>query len=413
MIKRFALLFIACALMACNGLGSKKTKNIVELTPKLVVDSAEPIIMSNNLSLSDHFIDNLPQNKAIALTKSSLISQPYFIDDVMYGVDAKGTVFAFDLKAKKHLWFSDITNKSSDQHYLGGGLIYNENKLYVANGSRFLIILDGASGHEVVRKKFPDIIRTKPVMLNNHLILVQTISNQLFAYDTVSTNIVWQHEGMFETLSSNNHISPVVYDGYVIVNYSSGQIFALDANTGAERWGINLSQSNEVALPGFEAVTLSCAPIVDGEYIYIASSTNKLLKLHASTGAIVWTTIASDIQSMAMFGNSLFITNNAKQIAAVSRVSGKIKWVADLGGQDKKKVKAAFLFPPFLTKKDDISILNILNSDGEIYRFQPDNQEKLSMLPVVVKTLPNIIYINFSVKDPFYLATDKQIILAK
>jgi outer membrane protein assembly factor BamB len=372
MTKKIAILLLPFVLASCEGLSSKKTKHIIDLTPKLSVGNQEPI----NLKYSDQYYKSVDWDmskvKSYNLTKHKIIANPVFVDDVIYVLDSTSLVTAFSRRSNTILWHYNVASKYSKHSCINGGIEYNNGRLYVTNGSRFLTVLDSDSGHEIFRKEFSDVINVKPVMLNSHTILVQTVSNHLFAFDLNNAALIWQHEGLFETLSSSYHVSPVVHDGQVIVNYSSGQIFSLDVNTGQEKWVFNLSSHKSITLPSFEPSSVVCSPIIRANNIYLASSLGKLMKLDIKTGLTIWEINANDIQSMAIYGDNLFVTNNARQIGVINTDNGNIKFVADL--QKKKKKESASFLPPLITKNGTQLILNIIARNGEVYKFHLDDK---------------------------------------
>lgn len=409
MKKILVALFLPLLLVSCDKISSKKVKNIIELTPKLIATSAEPIDVGDQL-LEDVITSDKSLVKSYSLTKNHMISKPIFAKGVIYISDNKGIVSAFSKKDKMLLWSQNTSYHDKNYHHTGGGILFHENRLYVTNGAKYLVILDAATGHEIMRKEFFDIVKTAPVMLGDNVVLIQTVSNQLVAYDVKNSKIVWQHEGLFETLSSTNHIAPVVYNNQVIVNYSSGQIFALNAATGQELWGINLSVGHEISLPSFESVTLSCAPIVEHDSLYLASNNGKLVKLNVANGMTIWQIEASDIQSMSTNGNSLFVTNNARQVAAISKNTGAVKWVADMVNNSGKKNKAAQFLSPFVTAQEDGKwILSVPSNEGLMYRYA-SNGQYLSIEPIVTKIIGNVIYSGKSCCGEFYVANDKHIV---
>ena len=413
-MKKIAILLLPFLFTACEGLSSKKVKNIVEMTPKLAVESERSIQIDGNL-IKNTIDQNSVKFKAYNVSKHKIISKPAFAKGIIYSIDSKGIVNAFSKKEKKILWSYDITNKLSHDDYIGGGITYNDGKLYITNGSRFLMILSD-QGYEILRKEFPDIIRVKPIMVSNNVVLIQTLSNQLFAYDVEHSIFVWQHEGMAETLSYSNHIAPIVYKGRVFVNYTSGQIFSLDVKNGQEEWSLNLSSEQDISLPNFEPSLMICDPIIDGNNIYIASSTDKLIKMDLVTGSITWQIAASDIQSISLYGNNIFLATNARQVASISTIDGKVVWVADLGlpSEGKKgKVKAITFLPPLIGKANNSWALNIIANNGEIYSFHADNNGSLATTPVVIKTIKNIQYNGFTCCGDSFVVTDKQIAFSK
>ncbi len=410
MIKQRLIIFLLPFLLTSCGLGAKKIKNIVELTPRLSVESNETIQIDSAVKINIFSPEQL-QNKEYTVAKYKIISEPVFNKAVAYTIDTKGNISAFSMKDKSIMWSYNISTNKSD-YYVGGGILCHNDKLYVTYGSRFLVVLDSRSGHEIIRKELPDITRVKPVLINNYTIVVQTVTNQILAINIDNLNFVWQHEGVVETLSSSYHVSPIVQNNHIIVNYNSGQILALEAASGQVLWTNDLSSHQEIGLPNFEAASILCKPIVNNSHIYIANSAGKIVKLDIMTGNILWQTKAYDVQSMLLAGNSLFITNNAGQIAAISTDFGKVKFVADLNdGKDIKKVKASSFLTPIIGKVAEAEEwnLNIISTKGELYSFQSDVNGNLSTTPQIAKITKNIEYHGKTCCGSMYFATDKKI----
>lgn len=404
-MRKIAIFCMTIMLVGCDSFGSKKVKNIIELTPKLSEQSKEAIITTATMKdLGDY---NISKSAAYNITRNKIIAEPAFAKGVAYFIDNKAGVYAFSKKTKKMLWSHNISTKDQS-NYIGGGITFNEGKLYITNGSRFLVILDAESGHELFRKEFPDIIRTKPAILSKDVVIVQTVSNQIIAYDMVKSSTLWQHDGLFETIASSTYINPIIYNGHLIACYSSGQLVVLEVKTGQEKWTMNLSEGQDVALASFETTTLSWRPIIDGDNIYIFSSLGKIMKIEIASGHIKWGAEAKDIQSATLNGNSLFITNNAKQVAAISTENGKVKWVADLEIADKKKRAVTFL-APIISKKGNNWVLHILGNNDQMYSFE-SKDDVLSPSSFITKTIPNIEYSGNTCCGDVYLVTDKKII---
>ena len=319
------ILLFPLLLASCSGLGAKRNKDIVELTPKLLVESDEATLLGSS-DKSTVFDSRMFQNKEFNIAKHKIIAKPVFNKGVVYTIDDKGIVSAFSIKNKVVLWSRNISSNQSNQ-YIGGGILCAGGKLYVTYGSRFLVVLNSDSGHEIIRKEMSDIIRTSPILVNNKMIVVQTLSNQVFAIDLNTLNPIWKHEGFVETLSSSYHVPPIGEAGKVIINYNSGQIVALDAKNGQLLWHNDLSDQKNIGIPNYETASILCEPIINYPYLYLANSAGKIAKFDINNGNIIWQIKAEDIQSMTLEGDSLFVTNNALQFAVISTNSGKVKFV--------------------------------------------------------------------------------------
>lgn len=377
MKKIFAFLLVPFYLSSCDNIGSTRVKNLIDLTPKLEVETSKTHLFSTGRK------DPFKEKKANSYTisKQSIIAEPAIAKGVMYSVDKQGNVSAFSLKGKKLLWSKNISGNEVDRYFNSGGVLFSDGKLYVTYGSRNLVVLDTETGNEIIRKEFPDIIRSKPVMVNDKLLLVQTISNQLVAYNVKSSKLMWMHEGGIEIISAKNHIHPVVYNGHALASYSSGEVVYLDANNGSELWRYTLSNSDDLSLPSFEPSVIVTKPIISDNFAYFATSNGKIVKLDLRDGKEIWIKIADDIQSMILHDNNLIVTNNARQIALLSATDGKVSWTANLISPKErmsKKPKTVNFLNPFVVKDGNNYTVNVVASNGELYQFTTNDVGQLS-----------------------------------
>lgn len=391
MKKIITLLLLPMFITSCDSIGSNSVKNLIDLTPRLEVESSTPLKIksgANNPLTMD-------MQKSYKIAKNTIIGKPAIAKNVVYSVDDNGYASAFSLKEKRILWATDLAATSSDRHFSSGGVLYSNDRLYITNGSRDLMILDAKTGHEVIRKEFPDIVRNKPVMANDRILLVQTINNQLVSYDIKSSKLLWINEGGVEIISMKNHIYPVIYKDHALVSFSSGELLFVDINTGQPKWNYSIANSGDSGLPSFDPSVLVSSPIISENYAYFATSNGQIVKLDLDNGAAAWVKNADDVQSISLLGDNLFITNNARQVAALSTHDGKINWVGDLISikeRNAKRPKPALFQEPFLTKTNIGYAVNVVASNGELYQFETNKWGVLSSSPNIIKIEKNVRY---------------------
>ncbi len=391
MKKIFALLVVPFYLASCDNIGSTKVKNLIDLTPKLEVETSRPYSFSTGKT--NPFEEK--NTHSYSISKKAIIAEPAIAKGIIYSLDKQGYVTAFSLKEKKSLWSKNISGNEVDRYFNSGGMLFSDGKLYVAYGSRNLVVMDTDTGNEIIRKEFPDIIRSKPVMVNDQLLLVQTISNQLVAYNIKNFKLMWAHEGGIEIISSKNHINPIVHNNCVLVSYSSGEVVYLNANNGSELWRYTLASSEDIGLPSFEPSVIITKPIISNNFAYFATSNGKIIKLDLHDGKEIWNKIADDVQSMVLHDDKLIITNNARQVALLSPADGKVIWTANLISTKErmsKKPKAISFLDPFIVKNQSDYTLNIISSNGELYQFTTDSLGQLPEQVTISKIDKDIRY---------------------
>lgn len=390
--KNSLLFLLIFFISSCDNMGSTKVKNLVDLTTKLEVEKPKTHFFSTGKE--DPFKEY--KDSSYKLSRGTIIAEPAIAKGVMYSVDKEGYVNAFSLKEKKLLWTKNIASSGLNRVFSSGGILFSNGMLYITYGTRNLVTLDAANGNEVIRKEFPDILRTKPVMVNDKLLLVQTISNQLIAYDTKSSKMVWMHEGGLEIISSKNHVSPVIYNGNVLVSYSSGEVVYLNSIKGEELWRYSLmNPSDNIGTPSFDPAVIITPPIIDKNFVYFATSNAKIVKLDLQDGREIWSRKAEDVQSMVMHDHNLIATNNARQVAILATNDGKVNWIGHLNSikeRSARKSKPSLFLKPFITKNDNNYILNVISLNGQLYQFKTDDSGKLSEEPIISNVGKDIKY---------------------
>jgi len=371
--KKFIILLLPFLLTSCDYFGSTKTKNLIDLTKQLDVEDKRTInLVSSHQNIE---LDYTKKVTSYKLNKGNLITAPAIAKSMVYSLDDKGYISAFSLKTGKFLWSSKFI-EDGDTH-ISGSILYSDGKLYVATGSRDLIIIDATNGVPILTKSFPDILHKKPVMVNDRLLVVQTVSNQLVGFDTVDAKILWINEGNIEIINSKNHTNPVSVNGNVLASYSSGEIVLVDPKTGKNKWMISLSDEKSINSYGFDLASVTTKPIMYNNHLYFATSNGLLMKVNAATGNIIWKKDIEDVQSMTLSGSNLIITTNARQAAIISTKNGLINWTGELITKaEKLKTKqrpvvfqSAFVVNDIHNKQ----VLNFIASNGELYQFAVSN----------------------------------------
>ncbi len=410
-MKNFIAMLFPLLLISCNYFGIIKAKNLIDLTPRSKIEKDEGIRFSSKKKVS--FLDK--KTKSYKLAKHAIIATPAFAKGVMYNVDKEGFVSAFSFKERKLLWSTDIAKGSVERNFNVGGITYCDEKLYVTNSTRYLMVLDAKSGHEIIRKKFPDIVRVEPVMATDRIMIVQTISNQLIAYDIESSKLIWMHESAIKTILTKGHVHPVVHNEHALISYTSGEVLYLDVNTGKEKWSYNISNLNDdIGMPSFDSSVIVTMPIVIDNYAYFATSNNKIIKIDLDNGVPAWLRYIDDVQSMNLVNGVLFITNNARQVVALSSHDGKIIWVGDLiskKNKSSKNFKMSLFQAPFVSKTKSGFAVSVIASNGELYQFSTNESGKLPIQPNILKIPKNIKYYWISCcNGKLHLITNRQII---
>lgn len=172
------------------------------------------------------------------------------------------------------------------------------------------------------------------------------------------------------TFSVDEVASNVVSDGgTVYVSGRKGGLWALDANTGMQRWGVDLSQGeyndenrwpiptiangavyqgtydgNVIALDAADGSVIwqqaiSTAPIIASvtfvdDVLYVVTPEGAILSLDAATGDTNWEwtgTAGLSTWALAAGGGLLYVPDVAGNVVAIDMTTGETAWTAELG----------------------------------------------------------------------------------
>jgi outer membrane protein assembly factor BamB len=117
--------------------------------------------------------------------------------------------------------------------------------------------------------------------------------------------------------------SPAVADGLVFIGDDNGNIYALDAATGALRWKIDTKSS------------VVSRPAVVGGTVYVGSENNYVYALNAATGAIRWSrrTGGQVNSSPALSGGTLYVGSDDGKVYALDAATGAVEWTRPTAGK--------------------------------------------------------------------------------
>jgi outer membrane protein assembly factor BamB len=373
-------LIIALPLLFLTSCTTSRVKNIVSFTDELRAEAKEVrVIIPKREPISDWDGDahnvNIDANDLPSKIKfnklklsSNIAAKPIIIEDKIIVLCMDGVIAAFNIHTYSKIWTMNMQDQKRKNTTFGGGIVYNDGKLYVTNGSQVLEIINPENGRRIMTKKFPDIIIAPPLVHNN-LVVLLSLGNQLFAIDKTNGSLIWDHASTPETLTYGDIPGPAIdHIGRIFVAYSSGQIFLLNPVNGTVLWQYDLSSAER--MPGFLPTNVSAKPILEGDNIYLADSTGQFYKFDTKTGNIVWKKPIQDVQTINNVGNALLITTNGRQAAAIDKIDGRIIWATDIV-EDIKKIKLSKLYEEKAKKIEAENITRIAEAQKDINSEYP------------------------------------------
>jgi outer membrane protein assembly factor BamB len=132
-----------------------------------------------------------------------------------------------------------------------------------------MITYDANNGKELWRKELGAPMRIAPTIAAGKLYIVN-INNELLCLESSTGGIKWRHSSIREATGILGAANPAVASGMVVAGFSSGEVQALNAQSGFSMW-------NDVITPPTHIDTVSAIadirarPVIDGHTTYIIS----------------------------------------------------------------------------------------------------------------------------------------------
>ncbi|MCH2548232.1 MAG: PQQ-binding-like beta-propeller repeat protein [Alphaproteobacteria bacterium] len=318
-----------------------------------------------------------------------LATAPVVAENVLYAMDALGYVSAHRAdKLDKVLWMSDVPIANDDEEILGGGLAVAGSQLFIASGQGDIFSLNVNDGSQIWKRNIGSPMRSAP-KIHMGVVYVATVDDQVFALDSATGNIVWQHRGLGERVGFLSAVSPAIGENIVVVAYSSGELYGLAADTGQEIWNDSLAVAHKTSatsvFTGFDG-----DPVVAGGMAFASSNNGVTAATHLLTGRRLWEQEVSAGDTPWLAGNFVFVLTEDAQIAAIYARDGRVKWVHKLKrfANPEKQLEPYSWYGPMMLNEQ----LAVFSGHGELVLLSPQDgavigtleiPDPMSMAPIV------------------------------
>ncbi len=258
-----------------------------------------------------------------------LAQGPVVADGHVYAAAVEGGVFAFDLQTGREIWRyrPEKRQRSStavvDEAPAEGKESRNEKRVRKALAKQ---------AKKAAKEKLEWRFSGGPGA-GDGLVVIGTLDGEVIALDAATGTEKWQAKVPNEVIAA-----PVIGQGMVLVKANDGGVTAFDAASGERRWFWN-HEVPALSVRGNAPVTL--APGV----VFSPNDDGTLAALNLGNGMQVWSqTVAdasgrSELDRMAdvdgaaqIDGTTVFATSFKKETIAVEGPSGRVLWTHDNGG---------------------------------------------------------------------------------
>ncbi|MDX1575361.1 MAG: PQQ-binding-like beta-propeller repeat protein, partial [Kiloniellales bacterium] len=215
-----------------------------------------------------------------------------------------------------------------DGGYFGGGLAYEDGRLFVTTGFAIIFALDATSGEVIWQQRVTGPMRAAPAVSGGR-VFATTLDNRTFALAADNGRRLWEHTGVQEIAGLLGGASPAVAGSVVVVPYSSGELHALLVENGRELWSDVLTPVNRFD-PVSNLAQIRGMPVIDRGLVLAISHAGRMVAIDLRRGVRAWELEAGGVQMPWSAGDFIYLLTTESEVVCVVRQSGRVRWVQAL-----------------------------------------------------------------------------------
>ena len=302
-----------------------------------------------------------------------LNSQPVAADGKIFTIDAESNVAAYRSDNGSKLWSVDMTPEEKDAGAIGGGLAFDQGRLFVTTAYGDVVALDARTGKEIWRRHIGIPFRTGPTVDDSRVFAI-SYDNQVHALTEADGKVIWTYSGVAESAELLGGASPAVENGVVIAPLSSGELVALRADSGRVVWSDSLTRAGRVSAVG-TINDIRGRPVIDRGQVYAVSHAGRMVAIDLASGERLWEQEISGVQMPWVAGDFIYLVTADSEIVCLARRDGRIRWVRQLDkfeDAEKKKTPINWYGPVLASDR-----LVLVSSQGHALAVSPYTGELL------------------------------------
>ena len=254
---------------------------------------------------------------------------PVVSGGVLYVMDVDHALSSYRVEDGQHLWSVDLGNETDgDDEHIPGGIAFYRDNVIATTGFGDVVSVNAQSGEIVWRRNFQSPLRAAPSARGGRIFVI-TLDNRILALNAINGETIWTHEGVGDGASVLGAASPAVDANLVVAPFATGELLALDVETGRLLWSDYLSAFRRTDTVS-NLSQIRGNPVIDRGRIITVSNSGLMAAIDASSGERLWEQLISGIDQPWVAGDIIYVLTNDAEIAALSRETGKIYWITGI-----------------------------------------------------------------------------------
>lgn len=315
-IKRITAFTLILLLGACSSTDENEATRVADL-PEVENQFRAKVLWSNSLGGVDEYFSRI---------------KPYIAYNKVYTGSRDGDAVAFDLETGEEIWSVDLSDPENKRGFfeakqkalLNGAPVAGGKQVFYGSENGRLFALNAETGELNWQANVKGEIVASPALESN-TVVVNTTSGNLIAYDANNGEELWRVVQDVPPLTLRGTSAPVIANGGVFIGMADGLLAVYILANGQAGWSSEIGKatgSTELE----RVIDIDSSPIIMGDKVYTISSRGQLSVLNLRNGAQVWQRDYSSYRSLYIEGNTIYLTDVKGHVYAIDRTNGTEKW---------------------------------------------------------------------------------------
>jgi outer membrane protein assembly factor BamB len=232
-------------------------------------------------------------------------SSPVIVNDVLY-IGSTFGVFALDVKTGKEIWRFQTDSFVESVPAVSNGVLY-----FGADDRKFYAV-DAKDGTLKWKNDTSLGGYTASAVVVDNIVYAIPKDGTFYAFEASSGKLIWLN--LFGKIVES---SPAIGEGIIAFGTDGGDIIALDASTGKQKWGYDTG-----------IIDIKSSPVIADGAIFIGSNDGSVYAIYTANGTLKWKYSTSDnVQSSPSVKNGVvYFGSRDSNFFAIDAATGKLKW---------------------------------------------------------------------------------------
>lgn len=311
--------------------------------------------------------------------RGRLAAEPVVAGGRVYTIDTRSVVRASDAATGALVWQKEVRGEqASNDTLFGGGVSFDNGRIYVTNGSGYATALDAATGEQVWQVRPGGPLRGAPTVASGSVYAISQ-DNQIYALNAQDGSTSWTGIGAVELAGVFGTAAPAFDRSTIVAGFSSGELTAYRFESGQVVWQDALARTGISTVVG-NLSDIDADPVIDNGRVFAVGQGGRMVAVELLTGSRAWELNIAGISTPWVAGDWVFVVTDRAQLLAVSRGSGKVRWMSQLQRYreaDKATSGTIFWRGPVLAGGN----LVLAGSNGQIVLANPADGTIRSTIP--------------------------------